>query len=92
MCPTLCDPTDYSPWNSPGQITVVGSISLLQGIFPTPGIEPRFPALWADSLPAEPQGKPKMNAQPEEEKDDTAKRHTFKGRYVLICLYFGIIV
>ena len=23
-----------------------------------PGIEPRSPALWADSLPAEPQGKP----------------------------------
>ena len=25
----------YSPWNSPGQNTGVGSISLLQGIFPT---------------------------------------------------------
>ena len=25
----------YSPWNSPGQDTVVGSRSLLQGIFPT---------------------------------------------------------
>ena len=25
----------YSPWNSPGQNTVVGSFSLLQGIFPT---------------------------------------------------------
>ena len=30
-----------------------------QGIFPTPGIEPRSPALQADSLPSEPQGKPK---------------------------------
>ena len=28
------------------------------GDFPNPGIEPRPPALWADSLPAEPQGKP----------------------------------
>ena len=26
---------------------------------PEPGIEPWFPALWADSLPAEPPGKPK---------------------------------
>ena len=26
---------------------------------PNPGIEPRSPALWVDSLPAEPQGKPK---------------------------------
>ena len=25
----------YSPWNSPGQSTGVGSLSLLQGIFPT---------------------------------------------------------
>ena len=28
------------------------------GDLPNPGIEPRFPALEADSLPAEPQGKP----------------------------------
>ena len=28
------------------------------GYLPNPGIEPRSPALWADSLPAEPQGKP----------------------------------
>ena len=27
----------YSPWNSPGQNTGVGSHSLLQGIFPTQG-------------------------------------------------------
>ena len=26
---------------------------------PSPGIKPRSPALWVDSLPAEPQGKPK---------------------------------
>ena len=34
-------------------------LSLLQGIFPNPGIEPRSPALEVDSLPAEPEGKPK---------------------------------
>ena len=39
--------------------TGVGSLSLLLGIFPTPGIEPRSPALQADSLLAEPQEKPK---------------------------------
>ena len=27
----------YSPWNSPGQNTAVGSLSLLQGIFPIQG-------------------------------------------------------
>ena len=49
----------YSQWNSPGQNTGVGSLSLLQGIFPNPGIEPRSPTLQAVSLPAEPPGKPK---------------------------------
>ena len=29
-----------SPWNSPGQKTGVGSLSLLQGIFPTQGLNP----------------------------------------------------
>ena len=33
--PTLCDPTDCSPWNSPAQNTGVGSLSLLQWLFPT---------------------------------------------------------
>ena len=30
----------YSPWNSPGQNAGVGSLSLLQGIFPTQGLNP----------------------------------------------------
>ena len=35
-CLTLCYPHGlYSPWNSPGQNAGVGSLSLLQGIFPT---------------------------------------------------------
>ena len=41
--PTLCNPMDlyiYSPWNSPGQNTRVGSLSLLQEIFPTQGSNP----------------------------------------------------
>ena len=33
----------YSPWNSPGQNTGVGSLSLLQGIFPTHGSNPGLP-------------------------------------------------
>ena len=33
--PTLQSHGLYSPWNSPGQDTGVGSLSLLQGIFPT---------------------------------------------------------
>jgi len=30
----------YSPWNSPGQNPGMGSLSLLQGIFPTQGLNP----------------------------------------------------
>ena len=57
-CPILCDPMDYRihgilqpeywcgyPFPSPGDL-------------PNPGIKARSPALQADSLPAEPQGKP----------------------------------
>ena len=33
----------YSPWNSPGQNTGLGSPSLLQGIFPTQGPNPGLP-------------------------------------------------
>ena len=33
----------YSPWNSPGQNTAVGSLSLLQRIFPTQGSNPGLP-------------------------------------------------
>ena len=43
------------------QNTGVGSLSLLQGIFPTQGSNPGLPALQADSLPAEPQGKPRRS-------------------------------
>ena len=32
-----------SPWNSPGQNTGVGSLSLLHGIFPTQGSNPGLP-------------------------------------------------
>ena len=33
----------YSPWHSPGQKTGVGSLSLLQRIFPTQGSNPGLP-------------------------------------------------
>ena len=33
----------HNPWNSPGHNTGVGSLSLLQGIFPTQGSNPGLP-------------------------------------------------
>ena len=64
-CSVMSDPLRpyglYSPWNSPGQNTGVGSLSLLQG-----SSQPRSPMLQADSLPAEPLSL-KVNLQVEEE-------------------------
>ena len=41
--PTLQPHELYRPWNSPGWNTGVGSLSLLQGIFPTQGSNPGLP-------------------------------------------------
>ena len=49
------------PWDSPGKNTGVGCHALLQGIFPTWGLNPCLPvspALQVDSLPTELPGKP----------------------------------
>ena len=43
------------PWDSPGKYTGVGFHALL---LPDPGIEPRSPALQADSLPLASPGTP----------------------------------
>ena len=67
-CPTLCDPVDYSlpgallenPWDCLGKYTGWVAISLLQGIFPHPGTEPRSPlapALADRFFTTEPPGK-----------------------------------
>ena len=53
----------YSPGNSPGQNTGVGSLIPSPGDLPSTGIEPRSPSLQTDSLPAEPQGKPKNTGE-----------------------------
>ena len=41
--PTLRPHVIYSPWDSPHQNIGVGSLSLLQGIFPTQGSNPGLP-------------------------------------------------
>ena len=47
-CLTFWEPMGYiySPWNSPGQNTGVGSLSLLQVIFLTQGLNPGLPHFW----------------------------------------------
>ena len=63
-CPALCDPMDY-------MVRGILQTQILEWVAfpfrgssqpntnPKPGIEPRSPTLQADSLPAEPPGKPK---------------------------------
>ena len=58
LCRTLCDPKDY-------KVHEFLQARILEWVaFPfsrassNPEIEPRSPTLWANSLPAEPQGKP----------------------------------
>ena len=46
------------PWNSPGRNTAVGCHFLLQGIFPTQGLNPSLLRRHADSLPLNHQGSP----------------------------------
>ena len=62
-CPTLCDRIDGSPPGFPSmgfsrQEYWSGLPFPSPGDLPNPGIEPRFPALQADSLPTELPGKP----------------------------------
>ena len=57
-CPTLCDPVDYTVHGILQVRILEWADFSFSGDLPNPGIEPRSSALQADSLPAEPQGKP----------------------------------
>ena len=64
LCLTLCDPMDYTVHGiHQARILEWVTFPFSRGIFLTQGldlgIEPVSPALQVDSLPAEPQGKPK---------------------------------
>ena len=54
--PTLCDPY----WNSPGQNTGVHSLSLLQGIFTTQGLNPGLPHCWRILYQLSQKGSPRI--------------------------------
>ena len=50
----------YTPWNSPGQSTEVGSYSFLQRIFPTQGSYPGLPHCWQILCQLSHKGSPRM--------------------------------
>ena len=58
MCSILCDPMDYTVHGIlQARILKCVTFPFSRGSSQL-GIKPRFPTLWEDSLPAEPQGKP----------------------------------
>ena len=58
LCPTLCDSMDLV--HGILQARILQWVAFPSPVdLPNPGIEPRSPTSQADSLPAEPQGKPK---------------------------------
>ena len=59
LCLTLWDPMDYTVHGILQARILEWGAFPFSGGSPTPGIKPRSPALKVDSLPAEPQGKPK---------------------------------
>ena len=70
LCPTLCDTVDYTahqvprPWDFPGKNTGLGCHFLLQGTFPTQGLNSHLLSLlhWqVDSLPLAQPGNPSPN-------------------------------
>ena len=50
----------YSPWNSAGENIGVGSLSLLQGIFPTQGLNPGLPHCWRIHYQLSHRGSPRI--------------------------------
>ena len=58
-CLTLCDPMDYTVHGILQARILEWVAFFFSRAFPNPGVKPRSPTLQADSLPAEPQGKPK---------------------------------
>ena len=66
LCPTPPDPMDYSPPGS--SVHRIFQARILEWVaipfsrdLPDPGIKPGSPALWVDTLPSEPPGKPRKN-------------------------------
>ena len=61
LCLTLCDPKDYTI-HGILQARILEQVAFpFSRDLPNPGIKPRSPALQMDSLPADPQRKPRDN-------------------------------
>ena len=69
----------FLKWDSPGKNTAVGSHSLLQGIFPTQGLNPSLPYYRQVLYPVSHQGSQSFTR---------GKWNTVKGEYSFFVLFF----
>ena len=72
----------YSPWNSPGQTTGVGSLSLLHGIFPTQELNPGLPCCRRILYQLSHEGSPCFQSSQEKVKKKKKKRRLLKSSCV----------
>ena len=85
----------YSPWNSPGQNTGVGSLSLLQGIFSTQGSNPGLPHCRWILYQLSHQGSP-VRGQDRQARSDSygegniANNSAWYHRMIVWCFFFNI--
>ena len=81
-CLTLCHPMDYTVHGILQARILEWAAIPSPGDLPNPGIKHRSPALQADSLPAEPQGKPKNTGMG----DLSLLQHIFSTQELNQCL------
>ena len=60
LCPTLCSPMNYTVHGILQARILEWVVIPSPGDLLSPGIEPKYPTLQEDSLPAEPQGRPRI--------------------------------
>ena len=85
LCPTVCDPVDYSPW-SPVFLQEHWNVQPFPfpRDLPNQAIEFRSPELQVDSLPADPRGKPKNTVR-------ATKQIRDRGRLINKALAYAVL-
>ena len=88
----LCEPVDYAD-HGILQAKILEWVAFHSlGDLPNPGIEPRSPTLQANSLPAEPQGKPKATSTSfEPEMNQGLKDKNLKRVDICMCMWASLV-
>ena len=96
LCTILCDPMDVQPskllcpWDFPGKNTGADCHALLQGIFPTQGLNPSLLSplhCQASSLPPAPPGKPDLGYKRKQKLDVVSSFRVYSVNSTCHCSY-----